>query len=192
MKKPKPQPRAVPRPRPIVANSDVLPSNAPQAPSGAHSAVSTTTTAPPEQTHNHAILPPPTYIARLPSYTDIITLSRAILPFFTFSYARGSASSRGSSPAHANHLPSKPWATPVFIQRVKFELLLAYVLVQRERQVMIESGIPLAEPPDGQFVAALEDGSFAAVVQEVFSLQGGEENLMFKAMIFVTASLPVD
>ncbi|KAF9527316.1 hypothetical protein CPB83DRAFT_856343 [Crepidotus variabilis] len=201
MKKPKPQPRAVPKPRPVVVIStteDASTSIAGQSSESGTQCVSRTTslnTLPPDTNTTISLLPPPTFVARLPSYVETITLARFVLPFFTFSYPQnGPRSSRGGSPAYANHLPNKPWATPTLIIRVKFELMLAYALVQGQRQEMMTSRIPRAEPPDGAFTAALKDGSFANVLNEVFKPQGGNENediILFGEMIRATVGLSI-
>lgn len=102
----------------------------------------------------------PTYVARLPSYSEVVQLVKTSLPFFTFSDPQ-----QQPQPPDSIHLPNKPWASLSLLTRVKFELLLAYTLVQVHRREMAEQQPSLVglDPPDFAFAQAVSDGPFAAL-----------------------------
>jgi hypothetical protein len=139
-----------------------------------------------------------TYVARLPSYSDLVQLLRTTLPFFTFSYPQ-------QQNPDSIHLHNKPWATFLLLTRVKFELLLAYILVQLQRREMIEQRASSAvrneddiktslDPPDAVFTRSVSDGSFAALLRELFASRGGNEDeqmILFKDVLSALAGLPL-
>lgn len=132
----------------------------------------------------------PTYVARLPSYSEMIQLVRTALPFFTFSHPQ-----QQPQPPDSVHLPNKPWATLSLLTRVKFELLLAYTLVQVQRCEVAEQQPCLAglNPPDLAFAQAVSDGSFAALLHELFTPRGGngdEQTILFKDVLSALTGLP--
>jgi len=140
----------------------------------------------------------PTYVARLPSYPEVVQLLRATLPFFTFSYPQQQQKS------DFIHLPNKPWATFLLLTRVKFELLLAYILVQVHRREMSEQRASSAgrteddikislDSPDAVFARSISDGSFAALLHELFVPRGGNEDeqmILFKEVLSSLTGLP--
>jgi hypothetical protein len=138
----------------------------------------------------------PTYVARLPPYSEIVQLLKTTLPFFTFSCPQQQQSD-------SIHLPNKPWATFLLLTKVKFELLLAYTLVQLHRREMVEQIAPLAgrnkggvqvtlDPPDAAFVQSVSNGSFAALLHDIFAPQGGNEDeqmVLFKEALSALTGL---
>ena len=136
----------------------------------------------------------PTYIARLPSYFEVVQLLKTSLPFFTFWHPQLERSDSA-------HLPNKPWATFSLLARVKFELLLAYVLVQVHRREMHASSVgrdkddvPTSPDPfDADFAQSISDGSFAALLHELFAPQGRNEDeqmILFKDVLSGLTGLP--
>jgi hypothetical protein len=147
------------------------------------------------QNPNSSLSVSPTYVARLPSYSEVVQLLKTSLPFFTFSYPQ-------QQPPESIHLSNKPWATFLLLTRVKFELLLAYTLVQVHRREMAEqhgslagrNGIHDLDPPDVAFAQSVSDGSFAKLLQDLFALRGGNEDeqmILFKDVLCALTGLPL-
>lgn len=143
----------------------------------------------------------PTYVARLPSHAEFVQLLKTTFPFFTFSCHQRHPASQLDQ-----HLPNKPWATHTLLTRVKFELALAYTLVQVHRHEMIEQHGLLAgkksgvqnlanfDGPDPAFAKSIEDGSFSALVDEIFASEGrneDEERMLFRDVLKSVAGLPL-
>lgn len=143
----------------------------------------------------------PTYVARLLSHAEFVQLLKTTFPFFTFSCSQQRRTSQ-----LGRHLPNKPWATHSLLTRVKFELSLAYVLVQVHRREIAEqrgllpkkkSGaqrLANLDSPDAAFAKSVDDGSFAALVDEIFAPEGGnedEERVLFKDVLKGVAGLPL-
>jgi hypothetical protein len=154
-----------------------------------------------DTTNANINLPPaasPTYVARLLSHAEFVQLLKTTFPF--------SCSQQRRTSQLGQHLPNKPWATHSLLTRVKFELSLAYVLVQVHRREMAEqrgllprkkSGaqrLANLDSPDAAFVKSVDDGSFAALVDENFAPEGGnedEERVLFKDVLKGVAGLPL-
>jgi len=138
----------------------------------------------------------PTYVARLLSHAEFVHLLKTTFPF--------SCSQQRRTPQLGQHLANKPWATHSLLTRVKFELSLAYVLVQVHRREMADQhgllprkrsgGLANLDSPDAAFAKSVDDGSFAALVDEIFASEGGnedEERLLFKDVLKGVAGLPL-
>lgn len=121
----------------------------------------------------------------------MIQLSQTNFPFFTFSYPQ----QQQQQPSHlSSRLPNKPWASPTLLTRVKFDLLLAYILVQHHRRDLAsDSNNSDLDAPDASFDQSLADGSFAALLDEVFAPVGtneDEERMLFKDLLSGIVGLP--
>jgi len=153
-------------------------------------------------TTNANINPPPavspTYVARLLSHAEFVHLLKTTFPF--------SCSQQCRTSQLGQHLANKPWATHSLLTRVKFELSLAYVLVQVHRREVAEQhgllprkrsgaqGLANLDSPDAAFAKFVGDGSFAALVDKIFAPEGGnedEERLLFKDVLKGVAGLPL-
>ncbi|KAJ3507303.1 hypothetical protein NLJ89_g6378 [Agrocybe chaxingu] len=97
--------------------------------------------------------------------------------------------------------PSRPWTAPSVLARVKFEMMLAYAVVQvMKGEACASASTPssatpssttptsnggpqnsatpttINDPPDPAFLQSREDGSYAALLEEVFAPQGSNED----------------
>ncbi|CAA7261816.1 unnamed protein product [Cyclocybe aegerita] len=238
MKRPRAVPRPVTRQRTMKESTDASNSGAgvPSSPTMSKTASSSSSIAPPpplsasstlasiapststSTTATSASLPvrPKTFVARLPSWTDVVRLARVSVDVApgpggageqpsangnTHTNANANGKKRaGRTNAHARNPnltnltitnPSRPWTAPSVLARVKFEMMLAYAVVQVMRREVSStsppSGAPtsngapdpsptLDDPPDPAFLQSHTDGSYAALLDDVFALQGSNED----------------